>query len=90
MTPDRMGSVRGLTRRSFHRIAFTDWGSPTAERAVKYVCMASPEMAEILTILLAPSRAGDGALFVRIFQGVGRVNVYLTAATTRCLSIAAT
>lgn len=34
MTPDRMGSVRGLTRRSFHRIAFTDWGSPTAERAV--------------------------------------------------------
>jgi hypothetical protein len=31
---DRMGSVRGLTRRSFHRIAFTDWGSPTADRAV--------------------------------------------------------
>ena len=34
MAPDRMGSVRGLTRRSFHRIAFTDWGSPTADRAV--------------------------------------------------------
>jgi pimeloyl-ACP methyl ester carboxylesterase len=32
--PDRMGSVQGLTRRSFHRIAFTDWGSPTADRAV--------------------------------------------------------
>ena len=27
LVPDRMGSVRGLTRRSFHRIAFTDWGS---------------------------------------------------------------
>jgi pimeloyl-ACP methyl ester carboxylesterase len=37
MTPDRMGSVCGLTRRSFHRIAFTDWGPPTAERAV--VCV---------------------------------------------------
>jgi pimeloyl-ACP methyl ester carboxylesterase len=34
MVPDRMGSVRGLTRRSFHRISFTDWGSPTANRAV--------------------------------------------------------
>jgi hypothetical protein len=34
IVPDRMGSVRGLTRRSFHRIAFTDWGSPTADRAV--------------------------------------------------------
>jgi pimeloyl-ACP methyl ester carboxylesterase len=34
MVPDRMGSVRGLTRRSFHRLAFTDWGSPTADRAV--------------------------------------------------------
>jgi pimeloyl-ACP methyl ester carboxylesterase len=29
IVPDRIGSVRGLTRRSFHRIAFTDWGSPT-------------------------------------------------------------
>ena len=30
IVPDRMGSVRGLTRRSFHRIAFTDWGSLAA------------------------------------------------------------
>ena len=37
MTPDRMGSVCALTRRSFHRIAFTDWGPLTAERAV--VCV---------------------------------------------------
>ena len=34
LVPDRMGSVRGLTRRSFHRISFTDWGSPTADRAI--------------------------------------------------------
>ena len=37
LTPDRMGSVRGLTRRSFHRISFTDWGFPTADRAI--VCV---------------------------------------------------
>jgi pimeloyl-ACP methyl ester carboxylesterase len=32
--PDRVGTVSGVTRRSFHRIAFTDWGSPTARCAV--------------------------------------------------------
>ena len=73
MTPDRMGSVRGLTRRSFHRIAFTDWGSPTAERAV--ICVHGlTEMVEILTILLPHLRAADVVLFVRIFQGVDRVS----------------
>jgi pimeloyl-ACP methyl ester carboxylesterase len=30
----RTGSVRGLTRRSFHRIAFTDWGPASAVRPV--------------------------------------------------------
>jgi hypothetical protein len=40
------------------------------------VCMASHEMVEILTILLPHSRAGGVVLFVRIFQGVGRVNDY--------------
>jgi alpha-beta hydrolase superfamily lysophospholipase len=34
MAPDRTGSARGLTRRSFHRIAFTDWGPPSAARPV--------------------------------------------------------
>lgn len=34
VTPDRTGSVLGLTRRSFHRIAFTDWGSPDCARPV--------------------------------------------------------
>jgi pimeloyl-ACP methyl ester carboxylesterase len=34
MAPDRMGSVQGLTRRSFHRIAFTDWGPPASDRPV--------------------------------------------------------
>src|SRR3954453_17680820 len=34
MAPDRIGSVRGLTRRSFHRIAFTDWGPASAGRPV--------------------------------------------------------
>lgn len=34
LVPDRMGSVQGLTRRSFHRIAFTDWGSPVSDRPV--------------------------------------------------------
>ena len=34
MEPDRTGSVRGLTRRSFHRIAFTDWGPSSAARQV--------------------------------------------------------
>jgi pimeloyl-ACP methyl ester carboxylesterase len=34
MTPNRTGSVRGLTRRSFHRIAFTDWGPASATRPV--------------------------------------------------------
>ena len=34
MAPDRTGSVRGLTRRSFHRIAFTDWGPASAVRPV--------------------------------------------------------
>ena len=37
MAPDRTGSVRGLTRRSFHRIAFTDWGPASAVRPV--VCV---------------------------------------------------
>jgi pimeloyl-ACP methyl ester carboxylesterase len=30
LTPHRTGSVQGLTRRSFHRIAFTDWGPESA------------------------------------------------------------
>ena len=34
MAPDRTGSVRGLTRRSFHRIAFADWGPSSAVRPV--------------------------------------------------------
>ena len=34
MVPDRTGWVRGLTRRSFHRIAFTDWGPASAARPV--------------------------------------------------------
>jgi pimeloyl-ACP methyl ester carboxylesterase len=34
MAPDRIGWVRGLTRRNFHRIAFTDWGSASAVRPV--------------------------------------------------------
>ena len=37
MAPDRTGSVRGLTRRSFHRIAFSDWGPASAVRPV--VCV---------------------------------------------------
>ena len=37
MAPDRTGSVRGLTRRSFHRIAFTAWGPASAVRPV--VCV---------------------------------------------------
>jgi pimeloyl-ACP methyl ester carboxylesterase len=37
MAPDRTGTVRGLTRRSFHRIAFTDWGPASAARPV--VCL---------------------------------------------------
>jgi len=34
MAPDRVGSVRGLTRRSFHRITFTDWGPRSSSRPV--------------------------------------------------------
>jgi pimeloyl-ACP methyl ester carboxylesterase len=34
MAPDRTGSVLGLTRRSFHRIAFTDWGPPVSDRPI--------------------------------------------------------
>ena len=34
MAPDRSGWVRGLARRSFHRIAFTDWGPASAVRPV--------------------------------------------------------
>ena len=34
MAPDRTGWVRGLTRRSFHRIAFADWGPSSAARQV--------------------------------------------------------
>src|SRR6266567_4547895 len=37
MAPDRTGWVRGVTRRSFHRIAFTDWGPASAVRPV--VCV---------------------------------------------------
>jgi pimeloyl-ACP methyl ester carboxylesterase len=33
-TPDRTGSILGLTRRSFHRVAFTDWGPPVSDRPV--------------------------------------------------------
>src|SRR5258705_6009769 len=90
MTPDRMGSVRGLTRRSFHRIAFTDWGPPTAERAVICVHGLTRNGRDFDYLATAHSRAEGIVLFVRIFQGVGRVNDYWTAATTCCLSIAAT
>jgi hypothetical protein len=38
--------------------------------------MASREMVEILTMLLPRSQAEGVVLFVRIFQGVGRVNDY--------------
>ena len=34
IVPDRMGSVRGLSRRSFHRIAFTDWGPAVSDLPV--------------------------------------------------------
>ena len=34
LAPHRTGSVQGLTRRSFHRIAFTDWGPESAARPV--------------------------------------------------------
>jgi pimeloyl-ACP methyl ester carboxylesterase len=34
MAPDRTGSVQGLTRRSFHRIAYADWGPPASARPV--------------------------------------------------------
>jgi pimeloyl-ACP methyl ester carboxylesterase len=34
MAPDRTGWVRGLTRRGFHRMAFTDWGPAPAARPV--------------------------------------------------------
>jgi pimeloyl-ACP methyl ester carboxylesterase len=34
VAPDRTGSVLGLTRRSFHRIAFADWGPPVSDRPV--------------------------------------------------------
>jgi len=34
MAPDRTGWVRGLTRRSFHRVVFTDWGPSSAARPV--------------------------------------------------------
>ena len=37
MAPDRTGWVRGLTRRSFHRVAFADWGPASAVRPV--VCV---------------------------------------------------
>jgi pimeloyl-ACP methyl ester carboxylesterase len=34
IVPDRTGSVRGLSRRSFHRIAFTDWGPAVSDLPV--------------------------------------------------------
>jgi pimeloyl-ACP methyl ester carboxylesterase len=34
LVPDRTGWVRGLTRRNFHRIAFTDWGSISSDKPV--------------------------------------------------------
>lgn len=34
IVPDRTGSVRGLSRRSFHRIAFTDWGPSVSDLPV--------------------------------------------------------
>src|SRR5438270_7330733 len=37
MAPDRTGWVTGLTRRSFHRISFADWGPVSAVRPV--VCV---------------------------------------------------
>jgi pimeloyl-ACP methyl ester carboxylesterase len=35
--PDRLGSVRGLTRRGFHRIAYADWGPSVSDRPI--VCV---------------------------------------------------
>src|SRR5271169_3312913 len=32
IAPDRVGCIRGLTRRGFHRIAFTDWGLESCGR----------------------------------------------------------
>src|SRR5258705_9856516 len=68
ITPDRMGSVRGVTRRSFHRIAFTDWGSPTAERAV---CVHGLTRNGRDFDYLANALAGGVRTFVRTLQAVG-------------------
>ncbi len=35
--PDRLGSCRSISRRGFHRIAYTEWGEPTALRVL--VCV---------------------------------------------------
>jgi esterase/lipase len=73
MAPDRMGSVRGLTRRSFHRISFTDWGSPTANRAVLCVHGLSRNGRDFDH--LAATLAGRARmLFVPICQDEGKVN----------------
>jgi hypothetical protein len=75
MVPDRMGSVRGLTRRSFHRIAFTDWGSLTADRAVLCVHGLTRNGRDFDHLALPLLRAGDAVSFVRICQVEGAVTV---------------
>ncbi len=37
LNPDRVGSVLGLSKHGFHRIAYTDWGDPGASHVV--VCV---------------------------------------------------
>jgi hypothetical protein len=73
VAPDRTGSVLGLTRRSFHRIAFTDWGrrSPIGRF---YAFMASHGMGAISIISLPLSPIADAVLFVPICRDEAGAN----------------
>jgi hypothetical protein len=71
MSPDRTGSVRGLTRRSFHRIAFTDWGPGPAVRPVLCVHGLTRNGRDFDHLV---SQARDVEPFARICRAGGKAN----------------
>jgi pimeloyl-ACP methyl ester carboxylesterase len=89
MAPNRTGWVRGLTRRSFHRIAFRDWGPSSAAPPVLCVHGLTRNGRDFDHLAAALADAGRRAICPDL-PGGDRANGCRIAATTRCLSIAAT
>lgn len=57
-TPDRAGSLLGISKRGFHRIAYVEWGDPAAERVAVCVHGLSRQGRDFDVMAAALARAG--------------------------------